>query len=113
MVQDRDIAQRPQNPSGVFGALIDNPHLDKRAQRQRVEDLVARPEQQPPVGTRVLLEYLHNNESAHHGKTGAGMDVPQLREVLNLLPPSFVRPGDRCSLHGRAPVSPSKAAGGF
>ena len=39
---------------------MDNSNLDKRAQRQCVEDLVARPEQQPPVGTRVLLEYLYS-----------------------------------------------------
>lgn len=59
--------QQPENFL-IFGALMDNPHLDKCAQRQRVEDLVAGVEQQPPVGTRVLLEYLYDEYT--RGKPG-------------------------------------------
>lgn len=100
------------NNSFVAVHKIDGlPHLNERAQRQRVEDLVTRPEQQPPVGTRVLLEYLHK-ESEHHGENwDRPQSVPQATEMLKIL-----RHGDRCSLFrlntraGR--VSPPKTVGG-
>lgn len=47
-------------------------HLNKRAEGERVEERVAGPEKQPPVGTGVLLEDLHHTKRAGAGREGRG-----------------------------------------